>query len=297
MVGPDPVRRGSPPAARHGGQQPVELRAQPIARAPAGRSGGGPTRRAAARRRPRPWRGRRAGARGRRARGSGIDLLDPLADAADAVRPPLPDAKNGTSAPIAASVPESSPPASSGSSRQARPRRQAAAASDEPPPRPAATGIRFSSARQACSGGPPSPARRPRHARFSSPSGSASTPSPSSRRPLPPDMRRSRSASSSRTRSLVEQVIAVRPPADDREGQVELGRRVEAKRSAHGSGASSPVRQAHSSTRQRLRPPLRIHAAGSESAASTTSRSTGSSRVSPLWTCLRRCRNPACTTR
>ena len=60
----------------------------------------------------------------------------------------------------------------------------------------------------------------------------------------------------------LEQVIAVRPATDDREGQVELGRRIEAECGGHESGASRPVRHAHSSTRQGLRPPLRIDPTG-----------------------------------
>jgi hypothetical protein len=94
----------------------------------------------------------------------------------------------------------------------------------------------------------------------------------------------------------VEQVVPVVTAALDAQRQVQLGRRIEPERHAHSSGPSSPVRHTHSSMLRVCgrRSGVTPHTA---SAASTASRSTGSSRLRPLWTCLRRWRKPACTTR
>ena len=88
-----------------------------------------------------------------------------------------------------------------------------------------------------------------------------------------------------------------RRDAPRREGEVELGRCLErAARRSQRAAPSRPVRQAHSSTRQGLRSPLRIDATGRERLGDP-SRSRAAPAPAPLWTCLRRCRNPACTTR
>ena len=143
-----------------------------------------------------------------------------------------------------------------------RPRRQAAAASDEPPPSPAATGIRFSRVRQTRSGARPMPASRPRQARFSRAERQRRRcPSPSTRRPEQPGSSSSRSASSSSTSSLSSSWKPSGAPPRHRQRQVQLGRRLQPQRRhaaclQHRAPAAAS-RQAHCSTRERLRALLR----------------------------------------
>ena len=179
----------------------------------------------------------------------------------------------------------------------ARPSRQAAAASDDPPPSPAAAGIRFSR-RQADRGPAPGRGRRGGRARRGSARrAAASLPRrPSTRRPLHPGSRSQPIGQIEQDELAVEEVKAVVATSDDPQREVELRRRLEAeRRSRLDLRAPMPGRP----TRRLLsvwgrRSPSTPHRS---SAAATASRETGSSRTSPLWTCLRRWRNPAWTTR
>ena len=113
---------------------------------------------------------------------------------------------------------------------------RAAAASDEPPPRPAATGIRLSSRAATAGAGPGPPAQPPPTARrvaASARSTRLSVRPASTARPVTWSVsargggRRRQAepvAERERDEDRVQVVVAVRPTADDREGQVELGR-------------------------------------------------------------------------
>ena len=93
----------------------------------------------------------------------------------------------------------------------------------------------------------------------------------------------------------VEEMKAVVATADDPEREVELRGGLEAER-RHSALPSADARQAHSSMLSvwGRRSPSTPHRS---SATATVSREAGSSRTRPLWICLRRWRNPACTTR
>ena len=93
----------------------------------------------------------------------------------------------------------------------------------------------------------------------------------------------------------VEEVQAIVATSDDLEREVELRRGLEPER-RHSEPPNAAARQAHSRMFSVCgrRSPSTPHRSR---ATATSSREAGSSRIRPLWICLRRWRNPACTTR
>ena len=214
-------------------------------------------------------------------------------------------AKNGTSAPRLGEACEVS-----ASPRPIVPRPWCAGRGARPPPRrtsrhPARRrpGSASRASGRRAPAGRRSPPAGPRQARLLVVDRNILLGAASTRRPGAPGMS-SRPVGQLEQDQLASRAGGTRPasPPDDPQREVELGRRVEAERrqsSRRGDrqerrqgGGGSPIRRARASGRgARSRSPQPAKASAS------AVRGTGSSRPSALWSCLRRCRNAACTSR